>query len=75
MKNEIRLKRIALVALDNKKKELIEWAYFNKATLIRHGLFGTGTTGKLIEDELGCTRKKAFQRTIGWGSANRKYDS
>jgi methylglyoxal synthase len=69
MKNEIRLlaarKRIALVAHDNKKKELIEWAFFNKSTLIRHVLFGTGTTGKLIEDELDVPVKKLLSGPLG----------
>lgn len=45
-------KRIALVAHDNKKVELIEWAKYNKATLTKHQLFATGTTGRLIEDAL-----------------------
>jgi methylglyoxal synthase len=45
-------KRIALVAHDNKKVELIEWARYNKTTLTKHQLFATGTTGQLIEDAL-----------------------
>jgi methylglyoxal synthase len=45
-------KRIALVAHDNKKVELIEWAKYNKNTLTKHQLFATGTTGMLIEDTL-----------------------
>lgn len=45
-------KRIALVAHDNKKAELIEWATYNKVALARHQLFGTGTTGRLIEEAL-----------------------
>lgn len=45
-------KRIALVAHDNKKKELLEWAKFNRETLSRHHLFGTGTTGSLLEEHL-----------------------
>jgi methylglyoxal synthase len=45
-------KSIALVAHDNKKKDLLEWARFNRDTLSRHHLFGTGTTGGLLEKEL-----------------------
>ena len=40
-------KRIALVAHDNKKSELIEWAIYNKTALSKHRLYGTGTTGTL----------------------------
>ncbi len=46
-------KNIALIAHDNRKKELLEWAKFNRDTLSRHNLFGTGTTGGLIANELG----------------------
>jgi methylglyoxal synthase len=45
-------KRIALVAHDNKKKDLTEWAIYNKAALARHELVATGTTGKLLENAL-----------------------
>jgi methylglyoxal synthase len=45
-------KRIALVAHDNKKKELIEWAVYNKPALAKHRLYATGTTGKMLEDAL-----------------------
>jgi methylglyoxal synthase len=45
-------KRIALVAHDNQKRDLLEWARLNRATLSRHELFGTGTTGGIIADEL-----------------------
>lgn len=58
-------KRIALVAHDNKKKELIEWAVFNKASLIRHELFGTGTTGTLLEDALDTPVEKLFSGPLG----------
>lgn len=45
-------KRIALVAHDHKKVDLLEWAKFNRETLAGHGLFATGTTGTLLEKEL-----------------------
>jgi len=45
-------KRIALVAHDNKKIDLLEWAKFNRDTLNGHILFATGTTGKLLAKEL-----------------------
>jgi methylglyoxal synthase len=46
-------KRIALIAHDNMKRDILEWARFNKGTLSRHELYGTGTTGGMIENELG----------------------
>lgn len=41
---------IALVAHDGRKKEMIEWVAYNAETLMKHKLFATGTTGKLIEE-------------------------
>jgi methylglyoxal synthase len=46
-------KRIALIAHDNKKQDLIEWAKYNIGTLRQHFLYATGTTGDLLEQELG----------------------
>ena len=45
-------KRIALIAHDNRKKDLLEWAKYNRDLLAKHELFGTGTTGQIISDEL-----------------------
>jgi len=45
-------KNIALVAHDNRKKDLIEWVEWNCRTLLHHHLVCTGTTGKLIEKTL-----------------------
>ena len=44
-----RIKRIALVAHDNRKKDLTEWAEWNYEILIHHKLICTGTTGSLVE--------------------------
>ncbi len=45
-------KSIALVAHDNRKKDLIEWVRFNKKKLRTHLITCTGTTGSLVEEEL-----------------------
>lgn len=47
-----KIKNIALVAHDNKKQDLTDWAMFNKPLLQNHNIFATGTTGKLLEDVL-----------------------
>jgi len=46
-------KRIALIAHDNKKEDMLQWAKYNLGTLQQHKLYATGTTGKLLEKELG----------------------
>ena len=58
-------KRIALVAHDNKKKELIEWAVFNRRTLAKHRLYATGTTGSLLEEELDQSITKLQSGPLG----------
>ena len=58
-------KRIALVAHDNKKPELIEWAIYNKTVLAQHRLFATGTTGSLIEKALDQTVVKFLSGPLG----------
>ncbi len=45
-------KNVALIAHDNRKADLLEWARFNRDLLARHRLFGTGTTGRLLAQEL-----------------------
>lgn len=47
-----KIKRIALVAHDNRKKDLVEWVEWNYKLLIVHKLICTGTTGKLIEQTI-----------------------
>ena len=46
------MKSVALVAHDNKKKDIVEWCDFNKGTL-SHYLYATGTTGQQIIDQTG----------------------
>lgn len=45
-------KKIALVAHDNKKRDLLEWAKYNRTLLAHHKLFATGTTGTVLQREL-----------------------
>jgi methylglyoxal synthase len=45
-------KRIALVAHDNRKKDMAEWVKHNKDVLIDFNIYATGTTGKLISEDL-----------------------
>ncbi|HEY4333233.1 MAG TPA: methylglyoxal synthase [Ilumatobacteraceae bacterium] len=46
-------KRVVMIAHDNRKHDLLDWAAFNAGTLSRHDLSATGTTGKLLSDALG----------------------
>jgi methylglyoxal synthase len=46
-------KKIALVAHDNKKRDLLEWAKYNRDLLAHHVVYATGTTGEALERELG----------------------
>lgn len=45
-------KRIALVAHDNKKKELVEWSKYNREAMARMELYATGSTAKMLESQL-----------------------
>ena len=58
-------KKIALIAHDNKKKDLIEWAVHNKKELSKHSLVATGTTGKLIEEALDQPVVKLLSGPLG----------
>jgi methylglyoxal synthase len=65
------IKRIALVAHDNKKADLIDWAYYNRNLLRKHILVATGTTGKLLEKSwtivfLNCSAVP-WAATSSWG--------
>ena len=52
------IKNIALVAHDNRKKDLIEWIEWNYTSIIRHKLICTGTTGAMVEQALKNKLKK-----------------
>jgi methylglyoxal synthase len=56
---------IALVAHDNKKTELLRWAGFNSGILSRHHLYATGTTGTMIEHELGLPVTRFLSGPVG----------
>lgn len=58
-------KRIALVAHDNMKDEIIEWAIYNKAALAKHRLYATGTTGSLLETALDQSVSKFLSGPLG----------
>ncbi len=58
-------RRIALVAHDNKKQDLISWSKEHQAVLRAHALCATGTTGKVLERELGLEIEKFKSGPLG----------
>jgi len=58
-------KKIALVAHDNKKRDLVEWAKYNRILLAHHQIFATGTTGEILEKELGFKITKLKSGPLG----------
>jgi methylglyoxal synthase len=58
-------KRIALVAHDAQKANLLEWAKFNRGTLAQHELWATGTTGALLEPVIAAPINKLFSGPLG----------
>jgi methylglyoxal synthase len=58
-------KKIALVAHDNKKRDLVEWAKYNRDLLAHHKVYATGTTGEILERELGFEVKKLQSGPLG----------
>ncbi|MDD4426702.1 MAG: methylglyoxal synthase [Mariniphaga sp.] len=59
-------KNIAIVAHDNRKKDIIEWVEYNWKELVQHDLICTGTTGKLVEEALAikCTGENFVPPTV-----------
>jgi methylglyoxal synthase len=58
-------KNVALVAHGNKKHDLVEWAKCNKVRLSQHTIIAIGTTGTLLEQELGFPIHKLENRSHG----------
>lgn len=58
-------KRIAMVAHDHKKAEMIEWAVYNKTVLAKHRMYATGTTGTLLENALDQSVTKFMSGPLG----------
>jgi methylglyoxal synthase len=58
-------RRIAMVAHDNKKLDLLRWCDFNKGVLANHELWATGTTGTMLEYELGLPVNALLSGPVG----------
>lgn len=58
-------KRIALVAHDHKKRDLVEWATFNRDLLVQHVICATGTTGELLAREVGLEVEQLQSGPLG----------
>lgn len=58
-------KKIALVAHDNKKRDLLEWSKYNRDILAEHEVYATGTTGMILEKDLGIEIQKLQSGPLG----------
>ena len=58
-------KRIALIAHDNKKKELVEWTRIHLASMVKCEIYATGTTGRLLAEELQLTVHRLHSGPLG----------
>jgi methylglyoxal synthase len=58
-------KRIALIAHDGKKQDMLEWARHNLITLRDHALFATGSTGGLIQEKTGLSVHRFMSGPLG----------
>jgi methylglyoxal synthase len=58
-------KRIALIAHDNKKKELVEWTKIHLASMVKCEIYATGTTGRLLAEELRLTVHRLHSGPLG----------
>ncbi len=60
-----RNKKIALVAHDNQKWDLVQWAKYNRDLLAQHQVAATGTTGRILEEQLGFPITKLQSGPLG----------
>ncbi len=58
-------KRVVMIAHDHRKKDMLNWATFNVGTLSRHDLSATGSTGKLLADNLGLPIHRYLSGPLG----------
>jgi methylglyoxal synthase len=58
-------RHIVLIAHDHKKQELLDWARLHRDQLARHQLSATGTTGRLIGNELGLAVSAFLSGPLG----------
>ena len=61
----MKTRTIALIAHDNKKHEMVNWALTNKDTLAKFNLCGTGTTAKLVSEATGLPVKRYLSGPLG----------
>lgn len=59
------VKKVVLIAHDNRKNDLLEWVMYNKGTLSRHHLSATGTTGRLIQEKSGLPVYRFISGPLG----------
>ena len=65
MQKKDKVKTIALIAHDNKKADIVNWALKNKDTLAKYNLCGTGTTAKLIAEATDLDVKRYLSGPLG----------
>ena len=58
-------KRVAMIAHDNCKNDLLNWSTYNLDTLAQHDLSATGTTGSLLQDQLGLDVTRFLSGPLG----------
>jgi methylglyoxal synthase len=58
-------KRVALIAHDNCKTDLLDWARYNRGTLGHHELYATGTTGAVLSTDLGLSITRFLSGPLG----------